>query len=114
MPADKARYKLRLVPQTRAGISHTNRWSSVALDVDLYRNDPAGLENYTQYVALGGELNGWNWVQIRAGYRADLVNSRRNIASFGLGFSPYGVHLDLAVAGNARELGAALQLGFRF
>ena len=106
--------KLRLIPQTRAGISHTNRWSTVALDVDLYRNDPSGLENYTQYVALGGELNGWNWAQIRAGFRADLVNSRRNIVSFGLGFSPFGVHLDLAVAGNARELGAALQLGFRF
>lgn len=105
---------LRLIPQTRAGVSYTNRWSAIAMDVDLYRNDPVGLENHTQYVALGGELNGWNWVQVRAGYRADLVNSSRNIVSFGLGFSPFGVHIDLAVAGNAHELGAALQLGFRF
>ena len=57
---------LRLIPQTRVGISHTNRWSTVALDVDLYRNDPVGVENYTQYIALGGELNGWNWGQLRA------------------------------------------------
>lgn len=105
---------LRLVPQTRAGVSHTNRWSTVALDVDLYRNDPAGLENYTQYIALGGELNGWNWGQLRAGYRIDLVNSARNIVSFGLGFSPFGVHADVAVAGNANEIGASFQLGFRF
>lgn len=105
---------LRLVPQTRVGVSHTNRWSTVALDVDLYRNDPAGLENYTQYIALGGELNGWNWGQLRAGYRIDLVNSARNIASIGLGFSPFGVHADIAVAGNANEIGASFQFGFRF
>jgi hypothetical protein len=105
---------LRLVPQTRVGISHTNKWSVVAFDVDLYRNDPVGLENYTQYASLGGELNAWNFAQIRAGYRVDLVNSSRNIVSLGMGFSPFGLHADLAVAGNATEIGAAFQLGFRF
>jgi F plasmid transfer operon, TraF, protein len=106
--------RLKLLPQTRIGISHTNRWSTVALDVDVYRNDPVGLEDDTQYIALGGELNGWNWGQLRAGYRMDLVNSNRNIASIGLGFSPFGVHADLALAGNAHELGLSFQLGFRF
>lgn len=105
---------LRIVPQSRAGISYTNRWSVVALDADLYRNDPAGLENYTQYISLGGELSAWRLFQLRAGYRADLVNSKRNIVSLGLGFSPFGVHTDIAVAGNANELGAYFQLGFKF
>jgi len=105
---------LRLIPQTRIGVSHTNRWSTVALDFDLYRNDPVGLENYTQYLSMGGELNAWNWAQLRAGYRFDLVNSKRNIASIGLGFSPFGLHADLTVAGNASELGASFQLGLRF
>ena len=105
---------LRLMPQSRIGISHTNRWSTVALDVDLYRNDPVGLENYTQYIALGGELNAWDWAQLRAGYRADLVSSSRNIVSLGLGFSPFGAHADIAVAGNAHEIGASFQLGLRF
>ena len=105
---------LRLIPQTRAGVSYSNRWSTVALDIDLYRNRPVGLENHTQYVAVGGELNAGNWGQLRAGYRADLVNSARNIISLGLGFSPFGVHADVAVAGNERELGASFQLGFRF
>jgi hypothetical protein len=106
--------KLRLIPQTRVGISHTNRWSTVALDADVYRNDPVGLDNYTQYIALGGELNGWNWGQLRAGWRVDLVNSARNIISLGVGFSPFGVHIDMAVAGNEHEIGTAFQLGFRF
>ena len=105
---------LRLIPQVRAGISHTDKWSVVALDMDLYRNDTVGLEDRTQYIALGGELNAWNAAQIRAGYRADLVNSARNIVSLGLGFSPFGLHTDIAVAGNASEIGLAFQLGFRF
>ena len=105
---------LNLRPQVRAGVSRSNDWSTLALDVDLTRNDPAGLESASQYIALGGELNAWNWAQLRGGYRVDVVNSARNVASLGLGFSPFGVHADLAVAGNATELGASLQIGFRY
>ena len=105
---------LRLIPQSRIGVSHTNPWSTVALDMDLYRNNPAGLERYTQYIALGGELNAWNFAQLRAGYRVDLVDSSRNIVSIGMGLSPFGVHTDIAIAGNETEIGASLQLGFRF
>ena len=107
--------QLSLKPQARIGVSHANGWSTVALDVDLTRNNPAGFEDSTQYVALGGELNAWDWAQLRAGYRIDLVNSARNVTSVGLGFSPFGVvHADVAVAGNATEIGASFQLGVHF
>lgn len=106
--------QLVLKPQARIGVSHANSWSTVALDVDLTRNDPAGFENATRYIALGGELNAFDWAQLRAGYRIDTENSARNVTSIGLGFSPFGVHADLAVAGNADEIGASFQLGFRF
>ena len=107
--------QLTLKPQARIGVSHANSWSTVALDVDLTRNDPAGFENATQYVALGGELNAFDWAQLRAGYRVDMVNSARNVTSVGLGFSPFGVaHADLAVAGNATEIGLSFQLGIHF
>jgi hypothetical protein len=106
---------LKLMPQARIGVSHANSWSTVALDVDLTRNDPAGFDSKTQYIALGGELNAWDWVQLRAGYRVDMVNSARNVASLGLGLAPFGVvHADLAVAGNANEIGASFQLGVHF
>jgi len=108
------RSSLRLMPQTRAGISYTNRWSVIALDMDLYRNGPVGLENHTQYVSLGSEINSWNWAQLRLGYRADLVDSSRNIVSMGLGFSPFGIHADIAVSGNENEAALAFQLGFRY
>lgn len=105
---------LTLRPQARMGVSRSNAWSTVALDIDITRNDPVGLENFTQYIALGGELNAWDWAQVRAGYRFDVVDSSRSVASIGLGLSPFGVHADIAVAGNATEIGASAQIGFRY
>lgn len=105
---------LKLMPQARIGVSHANSFSTVALDLDLTRNDPAGFENHTQYIALGGELNAWDWAQLRAGYRVDMVDSARSVASVGVGISPFGVHADIAVAGNATDIGASFQLGFHF
>jgi len=104
-----------LKPQARIGVSHTNEWTTVALDVDLTKNDPLGdIGNASQYVAVGVELDVFDITQIRLGYRADTVNSDRNVVSAGIGFSPLGVHFDLAVAGNENEVGAAFQFGFRF
>ncbi len=106
---------LNLKPQARLGVSHQNSWSTVALDVDLTDNDPAGFEERTRFIALGGELNGWDWVQLRAGYRINTFDSARNVASFGLGLAAAGtVHIDVAVAESSNETGAALQLGLQF
>ena len=106
--------KLSLNPQARVGVSHENSWSTVAFDVDLTRNDPAGFESATRYIALGGELNAFGWAQLRAGYRVDMENNSRSVASVGVGLSPFGVHADVALAGNANELGASFQFGFHF
>ena len=107
--------KMELKPQARVGVSHANTWSTVALDVDITRNDPAGLEDKSQYIALGGELDAFGWAQIRAGYRADLVNSARNVASLGLGLALFKVvHVDIAAAGNKNEIGASFQFGVHF
>jgi hypothetical protein len=106
---------LSLKPQARIGVSHTNSWSTVALDYDVTRNDPAGFENGTQYLAFGAELNAFDWVQLRAGYRMDMADSARNVTSVGLGLSPFGIpHIDIAVAGNASEVGASFQFGVHF
>jgi hypothetical protein len=82
------------------------------LDIDLTRNDPVGLGNASQFVALGGEVRVWKLMQLRAGYRADLANSNNSIASIGLGlgFLP----IDIAVAGNQNQIGASLQLAMHF
>ena len=106
---------MKLKAQARVGVSHSNDWSTVALDVDLTHNDPAGLEDSSQYVALGAELDAWGWAQLRLGYRADMKNSDRNVASVGVGISPLGVvHIDSAASGNANEIGASARLAFTF
>ena len=107
--------QLTLKPQARIGVSHSNSWSTVALDVDLTKNSPTGFADSTQYIAIGGELSAWGWAQIRAGYRIDMVNGDRNVYSLGLGLSPFRVvHIDLAVAGNDNEVGASFQFGVDF
>jgi hypothetical protein len=106
---------IKLKPQARIGASHSTSWSTVAMDLDLTTNDPAGLENQSQYLALGAELNAWDWAQLRLGYRANLKDSTRNVPSIGLGLAPFGVlHLDVGVAKSANEIGASARLAFTF
>lgn len=120
--------QLNMNPQGRIGVSHENAWSMVALDLDLDKNNQAGLENKSQYAGIGGELSAWGWAQIRAGYRSDLLNKGQELISLGFGLSPripyFKPHLDLAVTAskdvlssgwnNATQAGASLKLGFNF
>lgn len=106
---------ITLKPQARLGVSHQNSWSTVAVDVDLTSNDSAGFNEKSRYVALGAELNGWDWIQLRVGYRLNTEDSARNVVSAGLGLAIAGtLHVDAAVATNSDETGAALQLGLQF
>ena len=105
---------IELSPQARIGLSHQKKWMTAAFDLDLTRNEAVSFEHDTQFASFGIELNAANWAQIRAGYRANLAESAGSVASVGLGLSPFGVHIDLAVAGSDDELGASMQLGFRF
>ncbi len=109
---------IKISPQVRAGISYQNDWATIVADLDLTENDllkPLNGET-KQYAAFGVESNAWDFVQLRAGYRSDLSNSGRDVVSLGFGVSPWGVHLDLAVAigENSDDGGLALQTGFRF
>lgn len=108
---------IKIRPQARAGVSrHTDR-STVSLDVDLTENDQATFETKTQFVALGAEFDVYKTVQLRVGYRNNLSASGgfpADTLSAGVGFSPFGAHVDLAVAGNSDEVGGALRLGFSF
>jgi hypothetical protein len=108
--------KLAIDPMARAGVVHQNSWSTVALDVDLTENDPGGFDTKTQFAAVGIEFDAFNFAQIRLGARHNLSDTPydADILSAGIGLSPFGVHLDISVAGNADDVGGALQLGFRF
>jgi hypothetical protein len=81
-------------------------------------NDPVAFEKPTQYASIGAELDVYDTLQLRLGYRTNLSVSDSAVASVGLGFSPFGVHLDIAAMANPsdpeKEAGAALELGFYF
>lgn len=111
---EKTGHTIKTAPQVRIGGSLQRELYTLAADLDLTENDSVGYDGNSRYLALGAEFNAWNWAQLRVGYRANLANSRRNVWSAGLGLSPFGAHLDLAVSGSDEEIGAALQLGFRF
>jgi len=108
---------IKIGPQARAGVSrHTDR-TTLSLDVDLTENDQATFETKTQFVALGAEFDVYKTVQLRVGYRNNLSASGgfpADTLSAGVGFSPFGAHVDLAVAGNSDETSGALRLGFSF
>ena len=109
---------ISLDTQFRGGISHTTDWSVVAIDLDLMENDPVAFEAPTQYASIGAEFDLYDLFQFRAGYRTNLSVDDVSVVSAGLGFSPYGVHLDLAAMVNPsdpeKEVGAAIELGFYF
>ncbi len=105
---------INLDPQYRLGLAYEWKSLTIATDLDLVENDPAGLDGASQYWAVGAEWNGWDTLQLRLGYRHNISDSDTSTASLGVGLSPFGVHIDIAAMGNSDEVGAGLQLGFRF
>ena len=109
---------ISLDTQFRGGISHTTDWTVVAVDIDLIENDPVAFEAPTQYASIGAELDLFDLFQLRGGYRTNLSASDASIVSAGIGFSPFGAHIDLAAMVNPsdpeKEVGAAFELGFYF
>ncbi len=103
-----------LSPQLRAGLAYQNSWITAAADLDITKNDAVSFERETQFASFGVEYNALDWVQMRAGYRTNLADSVGNIVSVGLGLSPFGVHLDVALAASEDEVGTSAQFGFRF
>ena len=106
---------LDLTPTVHLGAGRQEEWWTVAVDLDLIAQE--GLLPQLprdQFLAAGVEVDLAGWGQLRGGYRLNLDDSGRNVASAGIGVSPFGLHVDIALAGNQNEFGGAVQLGFRF
>ncbi len=107
---------LEMKPQMRVGAAHQTSWSVVSMDLDVMENDPiaTGFDTPTQYAGIGVELNAFDLFQFRLGYRHNLSNSDTSVATAGVGFSPFGVHIDIGLMGSSKEIALGLQTGFRF
>lgn len=111
---EKGTFKIK--PQATAGASWHNSFITTALDVDLTEASGFTSDNKRQFASLGAEINAWNWMQVRAGYRQNMASEEGNAFTAGLGFSPFDVvHLDITgIAGTDRTYGAVAQLQFTF
>lgn len=107
---------IQVQPQVRMGVSHHRGWLNVGADLDLTKNKPvaSGFDQETQFLALGAEFDAFDTLQFRLGYRHDLTGNYDGVPSIGLGFSPLGMHIDLAVAYTDKEVAGGAQLGFSF
>jgi hypothetical protein len=111
---EKETFKVR--PQATAGAAWHNSVITTALDVDLTEASGFTSDNKRQFASLGAELNAWSWMQVRAGYRQNIISNDGSAFTAGLGFSPFDVvHLDITgIAGTNRTYGAVAQMQFTF
>ncbi len=106
----------QISPVVTPGVSfHTERLTA-ALDVDVTPTKRFKTQEESQYAGVGAEYRLLSWLQLRAGYRADMKSNDTNVVTAGFGISPFDkVHLDLAgMKGDDRTWGAVAQLNFTF
>ena len=107
---------IEMAPQIRLGASHHRGWGNFGVDLDITKNKPVatGFDQETQFLAFGAEFDAFEILQLRIGYRHDLAGNYDGVPSIGLGFSPFGIHIDVAAAVTDKEVAGGLQLGFNF
>ena len=108
-------YQIR--PLVTTGLAWDKGPFTVTGDVDLTETKRFKTQDNSQYAAVGAEYRVLDWLQLRAGYRADMRSNDENVATAGFGLSPFNkaVHLDLAGSVGANNTcGAMMQLGFNF
>jgi hypothetical protein len=111
--ADRS-YKLK--PHARVGGAYSGGWFNVAADLDLTEQDGLFEDQETQFLATGVEFDLADIVQLRAGYNHNLSDTDTSMWSLGMGLSPGGVMIELAVTSAPKidAVGGTLQFGFRF
>ncbi|WP_228151119.1 conjugal transfer protein TraF [Tamilnaduibacter salinus] len=129
MELDSARSKplleqqrtLEVGPLITTGVSHIGQHHVVTAELDLTKNEAFGYEDDTQWLALGAEFDAWRFAQLRAGLRHNLASNgdsngiaEDTQATFGIGLSPFGAHLELAGLISDTEKGASIELGTAF
>jgi F plasmid transfer operon, TraF, protein len=101
--------------QLRVGVAYNNSFMTVAADMDLIETDPILAEDANKMLALGVELNAFDFVQLRAGYQKNMASgaSADDLISAGIGLW-LGFNLDIAAVVSEDSVGAFVQTGFRF
>lgn len=105
---------IKLRPRSRIGIAHLRHPFLVALDVDLYRNQPLGTEAGSQEIAFGTEWFFRHWLRVRGGYRYDLAGNRGGAFSAGAGLAWRRFLFDFVIATGSESQAGGFQFGYTF
>lgn len=108
-------------PQATVGIAYTRDIFTLTGDLDLTENKAFGFEDDNQFISIGGEFDLLDMAQFRLGVRHNFGSSNGSEGieedsqlTAGLGFSPFGVHIELSGLMSSTEYGAGAELGFTF
>ncbi len=106
---------VEIEPAARAGVAYDWGWFSLAGDVDITKNSSVAFADDNRFAAIGATVDAWGWAKLRGGYRTNIAGDARDVASVGVGLSPFRtIHVELAVAGNDNEVGGAATVGLTF
>lgn len=119
----KAQEIWNIKPLYTAGVA-VQKWGiTLGTNIDLNKDKSFVLEDPQdsfmlprQWARIGLEIDMFEEVQLRAGYKKDLANNYADKITAGLGISPFDL-LTIDLAGQYSDdddLGAAVQLGFKF
>jgi len=108
-------------PLATIGIAYSQDWFTLTSDLDLTKNKAFGFEDDNQFVSAGAEFDLADLAQFRLGVRHNIGDTGDSEGieegtqlTAGLGFSPFGVHIELSGLVSDTEYGAAAELGFTF
>ena len=99
----------------RVGVAYNNSFMTAAADMDLTETDAVLFEDPTKMLALGVELNAFDYLQLRGGYQTNLASGATadDLISAGIGLW-LGFNLDISAVVSGDSVGAFVQTGFRF
>ena len=103
----------KLNTQVRAGIAYERRSRSIEVDLDLVPNTGIGFEARSRMVSVGSEFFITDYLQLRAGFRQNLLGAKQSLLTLGVGMGIEYI-LDIAVAGGSDEIGLSAQFTVAF
>ena len=111
-----SQYTYQIAPVATAGAAYRGEWVTAAADLDLNKTKGFKGQEESQFGSIGLEFDAAKWAQLRVGYRADLTGDMPNMATAGIGLSPFDVfHLDIAGQyGSDKAVGAMAGMRWTF
>lgn len=111
---EQTTYEIR--PTLTTAIAYQSSWLAATAEIDVTERSGFKDEDGPQFFRVGVEFDAANWVQLRLGYRTDMNDAKEDVATAGIGLSPFNVlHIGVAgFAGSNDTYGGAVDLKLTF